>query len=90
MIGLSADTVYMNQLFSIGKGDKILLFTDGLYEEFNSLDQEFGDEHIFNALEHFKTSQNIQSIINYLMNEVYIFMRNEPFNDDITIIGIEI
>lgn len=71
---------------------KIILFTDGIYEQFNHKFEEYGDRrlsHIIHRTSKHKASRIVQAI----QNDVQFFVgfeRRVNENDDVTIIGIDI
>lgn len=69
-------------------GNRILLFTDGLYEEFNKDREEFGEERIFEALNK-HSSLPLSETIKIIKADLDDFIKDSELNDDITIIGIE-
>lgn len=70
-------------------GDKVLLFTDGLFEVRNSKDEFLGIEGLQAFLE-----QNYNLPISELVEKIYEYGRTysqqERFEDDCTIIGLEV
>jgi len=73
-------------------GDKIILFTDGLFEEFDKNDNEFGEDRVNDIIKSKFTEKanklEIMDMVNILINEVENFIGSEEKNDDITIVGI--
>jgi serine phosphatase RsbU (regulator of sigma subunit) len=69
-------------------GDKILLFTDGLFEEFDVHYKEFGENRLQEIIadNHLKSAKDI---VNTIIEHVIGFVGDAPYNDDITAIGIE-
>jgi serine phosphatase RsbU (regulator of sigma subunit) len=66
----------------------LLLFTDGIYEEFNEDDEEFGEQRIEKIINENKnkTAKQINGII---LSELNNWIGDIPVNDDITLIGID-
>lgn len=68
--------------------DKILLFTDGIFEEFNKKGEEFSEDRLIKVFE-----DNIhihkQELLNKLINSVFHFMENTKMQDDITLLLFE-
>ncbi|MCB1179702.1 MAG: SpoIIE family protein phosphatase, partial [Leptospiraceae bacterium] len=87
--GVKIDIKYREESFKYKKGDKLLLFTDGFFEEFNKKGIEFGEEHLSSIIVKHK-SKKIDSIISNCFKELETFMDGEPSNDDITVLGIEL
>jgi len=70
------------------KGDRLLFFTDGLFEEFNPDKEEFGEERVREAILG-NIEKPTQDIIDTIIEDMIDFMDESEFNDDITIIGVE-
>ena len=70
------------------KKDKILLFTDGLYEEFNILNEQFGEEKLINLIEE-NINLGMNELVDKSLEALNIHLNNNSKQDDITIIGIE-
>ena len=70
------------------KKDKILLFSDGLFEEFNEKQEEFNDKRLYQVVDELRTHP-IKAIMVGLVASVKDFSGKQPSNDDITIVGVE-
>lgn len=88
MVGLIEDTDYNEITTDFPKNSKLLLFTDGVYEEFSEAEEEFGLNRLENTLKINLTEPN-KIIINKIIEEGVLWRGNNPVRDDITIIGIE-
>jgi serine/threonine protein kinase/serine phosphatase RsbU (regulator of sigma subunit) len=69
-------------------GDKLLLFTDGIYEEFNSQREMYGEERMKSIVQKF-AGEPVKEIINALIKNLMVFVGSKEFHDDIVIIGVE-
>lgn len=88
ILGLEAESVYTNRSHAFHRGDQLLLFTDGIFEQFNTSNQEFGDERLHQLV----TSHNglsLPDLLKTVMDAVHAFNDTGFSNDDITLIGIE-
>lgn len=89
MLGISsADPALYQEEVPIGIGDRILLYTDGVTETFNSLGEEYGNDR----LEHFFMANHLPSAVqfdNKLMAELNNF-KSGNFRDDICMLDIGI
>jgi len=86
-LGLSEDVKYKEVEFNLGKGDKIILFTDGLSEARNRDGQEFGLKNIKNIILE-KAQGSAQELLEAMKEEVFRFSNRAPQHDDITLIVI--
>jgi serine phosphatase RsbU (regulator of sigma subunit) len=71
--------------FSSGR---LFLFTDGIEEEFNEDQEQFGEERVIRILEQEK-DKPLESSIETLYNSMNKFIDTARVRDDITVIGIE-
>jgi serine phosphatase RsbU (regulator of sigma subunit) len=70
------------------RGDKLLLFTDGIYEEFNSQREMFGEERMKSIVQK-SAGESVKQIIDTLINNLMVFVGSEALRDDIVLIGVE-
>lgn len=73
------------QLF---KGDKIILYTDGVTEIFNKNSEEFGSERLVNFINE-NSGESLNSLIKKIESETRDFCKNEFYSDDYTLLLIE-
>ncbi len=94
IIGAFAANNFTSKELAIEKGDIILLFTDGIYEEFNKNKREFGQARLLKFLEKEikkKLFDLTASKINEkILHRVNTYRKEEPLNDDITMITIKV
>lgn len=76
---------YEKELF-LNKGDKILIYTDGLTETKNYLGEFFGEDRLVKWI---KKNRNERQFVNKLINEVEIFRYSKQV-DDIAILYLEL
>ncbi len=88
MLGILKNIHYKESELEFIFGDRLFAFTDGIFEEFNSNEEEFGEERVYSLLlanRNFSIEQMIQKVL----NELDIFLNGKEKQDDITILGIE-
>lgn len=88
MIGLSKSIKVEMIELNFHKGDKLLLFTDGVFEEFNSRGDLFGEDYFHSLIDSYKIASSNQ-IVNQIITEVKQFIQKVGQEDDITFLGIE-
>ena len=88
LLGYKEDRIYNDETFPFEKGDKLYLFTDGIFEEFNEKTQEFGEYRFYKYLEKNRT-QSFSKFSSGLLHEVRSFIAPKTFQDDMTLIQIE-
>ena len=87
-IGLNSDKPYGQEEKELQKGDKVVLYTDGILEAFNPSGEIFGKDRFYEALQKLRHSP-VQDIVEALYTEVKDFAKTIEFNDDITILIAE-
>jgi two-component system, sensor histidine kinase LadS len=89
LIGLKKQSAFQDKIEDFEGENKLLLYTDGLFEEFNLNEEEFGEERILKIVES-QFNQNIDFTIEELLKATKAFLESNVYQDDITIIGIEL
>jgi len=85
VLGIIETMLYKQQQISMGQGDLVLLYTDGITEAFNENDQEFGDERLKAILtEHAEKAP--ESILTEIHNALEAFAGSAEQSDDRTIV----
>jgi phosphoserine phosphatase RsbU/P len=74
---------------SLVKGDRYLLYTDGLTEANNPARETYGMPRLADLLSQ-ERSRNPDKIIASIMNDVKKFSLDTPYHDDLTMLAIEI
>ncbi|MDH5719262.1 MAG: ATP-binding protein [Spirochaetia bacterium] len=88
--GLTLKNHFMTKSIPIENGDFLILFTDGIYEQFNNKQKEYGDLRFYDFIKN-KIIPGIKNkkaseISEEIIKEINNFRDNEPINDDITLI----
>lgn len=71
--------------FDVSKDDVILIYTDGLVEGPNSEDIPYGYNRLISSLEN-APSGSSREILDFIVNDFYLFTKDESPKDDLTII----
>lgn len=87
MIGLAENMKYELISADFKKGNRIILFTDGIFEEFSENKEEFGPER-FKLVVYEHRLKPLDEIITSIVKDVDKWIGHATVNDDITIIGI--
>lgn len=88
IMGLMKDVEFEEVEISFEKGDKLFLFTDGLFEEFNTNKEEFGEKQVVSIIKAYSDSE-LKELFPILMDNLNTFLENSSRQDDITFIGVE-
>ncbi len=87
MIGMKENQTYHFKNYSFHFRDRVLLFTDGLFEEFDKSGTLWGEEQIRALIEE-NITLPIHQIMNLIMGSLDVYLNGIQKNDDITLIGI--
>ncbi|OHD54349.1 MAG: hypothetical protein A2Y33_03715 [Spirochaetes bacterium GWF1_51_8] len=86
-IGIAPNTEYPSETIPFSHFDRLILLTDGIFEEFNR-QQEIWEETRTKEIVLKNYAKPVEKIIDALMEEVDSFLAGAPRKDDITLIGI--
>ena len=87
-MGIVEDLPYKSARVPFGSSDRLLLFSDGLFEQFDESLEEYGEERLMRKVEALR-GENVGLIIEQILDDVYGFLRETPTQDDITVLGLE-
>lgn len=88
IIGVFKNVKYQSQTLPYFKDDKLFIFTDGIFEEFNNKEEEFGEMRLHDIIQR-NQNKSLSDIIDIVLNELENFLEQKEKQDDITIMGIE-
>lgn len=88
IIGIRENVQYKQVEFDFKKEDKLFLYSDGIFEEFNYVRDEFGEEKLWGILLSNKNSP-VNETLNTVVQQVDDFLGSLPQEDDMTFIGVE-
>lgn len=86
MIGLTEDTEYKIETYPFEEKDKLILFTDGLIEQFNKQKIEFGEDRLYKILLQTRDDQISEQVL-YALSQLEKHLEDIELQDDITVIG---
>jgi phosphoserine phosphatase RsbU/P len=87
-IGMFCQERYSSTQVTLGKGDRLLLYTDGLSEARNQHDREYGDDRLPLLLGECHQLP-AGALVNRLLADVSEFSLARPRSDDLTLMAIE-
>jgi sigma-B regulation protein RsbU (phosphoserine phosphatase) len=87
-LGMFCDRPYESTQLEMKKGDRLLLYTDGLSESRDQTNLEYGDSRLESFLSNC-VSLPASAIVNGLVDDVGDFCSGLPITDDLTIMAIE-
>ena len=88
LIGVSSSNHYELRKLSFEKDERLYVLTDGVFEEFDSDYQEYGEERMWNYLIE-NRDRSIKDCIEGLYKDVSEFTANGFCEDDFTILGLK-
>lgn len=87
-IGILEDAEYGEQEIVVGKGSKLVIYTDGVDETQNEQGESFGRSRIVGLLsEGSSAGNNLEDTVTRLRKSLHEFGGDIPQRDDITIVG---
>ncbi|PJZ56428.1 PP2C family protein-serine/threonine phosphatase [Leptospira barantonii] len=89
MIGLSPASIYKDKILKLLRGDRIFLFSDGLFEELNSRKEFYGEDRLHDLLKQ-NVLKNAREIVDLILDDLRVFTDGNNFQDDLTVISIQI
>lgn len=87
-IGMFCEERYSSTQVTLGKGDRLLLYTDGLSEARDQHDHEFGDDRLTTLLGECHQLPAL-ALVGRLLADVSEFSTARPRSDDLTVMAIE-
>jgi phosphoserine phosphatase RsbU/P len=87
-IGMFCQERYASTKVSLEKGDRLLLYTDGLSEARNQNDREYGDERLLGFLNACRRLPAV-TLVKELLEDLSEFSLARPRSDDLTVMAIE-
>ncbi|MCB1160001.1 MAG: serine/threonine-protein phosphatase, partial [Leptospiraceae bacterium] len=92
IIGVYKNNIYQEREFELQIGDKFLLFTDGLYEQFNPDKMEYGLITLLQLIQE-KRRLRTSELLEVIFKDIQEFIGPDnkiQEHDDITVISLEI
>ena len=88
IIGPFPSESYRYDFTLIGKGDTLLLYTDGITEASNELQELFGDQRLMDALRRHR-ERSPKEICQLILEEVQIHSKQGEYSDDKTLVVVK-
>jgi len=87
VLAYTANTRYRDSVISLGPGDLLLLYTDGVTESIDTRGELFGNNRLIDMV---NASRPLgpRELLQAVMREVHEFSGGEPQSDDITLLGL--
>ncbi len=88
-IGMLEGVEYDESLIQLQPGDRLYLHSDGLTEEVNPQNEEFGDARLLPAIAEGR-SLGLPEVVNSLVQKVVAWRGEDHLRDDVSILAIEV
>jgi predicted ATPase/serine phosphatase RsbU (regulator of sigma subunit)/tRNA A-37 threonylcarbamoyl transferase component Bud32 len=89
MIGLLQNCIYKLNTVPFKNEDKLFLFTDGLFEEFNPSKQIYEEERLYEMIQK-NRNVPVETCMRNTLQDLIEFVNCPSMDDDITFIGVEL
>ncbi|MGA2253687.1 MAG: PP2C family protein-serine/threonine phosphatase, partial [Thermoguttaceae bacterium] len=88
-IGMIDEAEFDESVIDLRRGDRLYLHSDGLTEEVNAQDEEFGDERLFSTIADGQ-ALGLQNTIESLVQKVVAWRGDEHLRDDVSILAVSV
>lgn len=92
LIGITRDSSYVMNSVPISVNDKMLLYTDGLFEQINNREEVYSESKVLDIVSS-NRMKSVHEIMDVVLEDIKQFIGDHSdtsFTDDITLIGIHI
>ena len=80
---------YDESTIDLQPGDRLYLHSDGLNEEVNAQDEQFGDERLLSAIADGR-ALSLQDTVEFLVQRVVAWRGEEHLKDDVSILAVSV
>jgi len=84
VLGLLPNASFEQESVKLSVGDVLLLFSDGVSEAMNALDEEFGDPRLQDLLIR-NADESAQELVERVLTAIHDFTDQTPWHDDLTL-----
>jgi serine phosphatase RsbU (regulator of sigma subunit) len=88
-LGIDEDEVYNQITIDLAKGDRLFLYTDGLIEEMDEAEEQFGYQRVADNLASL-AYETPHEMITRMLDVLTQYANGRTFEDDVTMIGLHI
>ena len=88
MIGVQPDAVYEEHETDFRRGDRLFLFSDGLFEQLNRHGQLYGVPRMHEIFAR-TAGESLENVLDAQLNALDEYLEDDARQDDVTLIGIE-
>ena len=84
VLGLLPDAGFQQESVTLAGGDVLLLFSDGVSEAMNAVDEEFGEIRLQELLIR-NADESAQELVERVLTAIHDFTGQTPWHDDLTL-----
>ncbi|MBI3992752.1 MAG: SpoIIE family protein phosphatase [Candidatus Lambdaproteobacteria bacterium] len=88
-LGVFENVSFSSNVFDLQRGDRVLFYTDGIYEGQNPQQEQFGMERVVDAIKS-NRGESMEVLLGDLLTRFQGFQHESTPEDDITIVGLDI
>jgi len=88
-IGISADVPYQSSSIVLAPGDWLVIFTDGVVEAVNTLDEEYGEQRLLAVVAGAAETTPVE-MMQRIFTALDVFVGNTPQHDDVTSLLVKV
>ncbi len=88
-MGIDDDETYPTNQGKLAVGDRLVLYTDGLYEMLDAAGEEFGEERLIAAADAGRTGE-LGTMLDGVLAAVEAYAGTVDLSDDVCLVGVEV
>jgi sigma-B regulation protein RsbU (phosphoserine phosphatase) len=86
ILGVTEQWAYEEEMLDLHAGDRLLMYTDGITENRNDSDEEFGDDRLIDLVRRFE-STDAAALTDGVVGAASLFSHGH-FQDDVTVVAV--
>ncbi|MCW8810548.1 MAG: serine/threonine-protein phosphatase, partial [Ignavibacteriaceae bacterium] len=87
-LGIILDSVFTEQVVSLGQNDFMVIYSDGLTEAQNEIGDFFGEARLIKLLQNIQNKSS-QQLGEFILSNVDLFIGKTPAHDDLTLVVLK-
>jgi sigma-B regulation protein RsbU (phosphoserine phosphatase) len=88
-IGVSEEPRFEEHVLGLHPGDRLYLYSDGIPEAFNAVDEQFGSDRLVAALDEGRT-RSLQESVSTLVADIERWCGERHLTDDVSVLAVEV
>jgi sigma-B regulation protein RsbU (phosphoserine phosphatase) len=89
LLGVVPEAEYREQTLQINTGDTVLMFTDGVTEAMNAMNEEFGEDRLIDLMRE-NRDLPVSQLLDKIEEQVRAFRGQRSFDDDFTLLAARV